>query len=336
MRLTAGISPHPAVFHRWQFRPQLEKLEDRCLLSICDTRDYTIKDLGTFDPPENGEASVALGIYDPNHISGEADSLPGPMPSLRAFRYDGDNMHNLGLILGTEQFSKARQLTVVDGEDHITGFVQHSSSRHEAMYLNGETEDMIGLGTFGGHNSEGSDINSSRIIVGWAQENPVGFGPGDDPPTVAQLDRGFWADGTELPVPTLHEIPRLAGCDLCHGQAYGINDNGIVVGYSQLQIGGPIHAFKYTIGQAVSRDLGTLGGADSRAWEINDNGKVVGQSTTGAAGSPTRGFLHDGIMNDLGALPGHTYAVALDINNSDTVVGFSAESESDIEDGLLQ
>jgi probable HAF family extracellular repeat protein len=194
------------------------------------------------------------------------------------------------------------------------------------MYWNGAAElpTMVGLGTLGGHNSEGSDINSSLVITDWAQTTGVGFG---DDPTPSQFKRGFWYDTLEQP-PTMREIPTLNDCATCEAEAYGINDNGIIVGWSQSQVAGPQRAFKYTIGQTVARDLGTLGGTHSWAWEINDNGKVVGHSTTADPGSPTHGFLHDGTMHDLGALADHNYALALDINNNDTVVGWSAPTSN--------
>jgi len=68
-------------------------------------------------------------------------------------------------------------------------------------------------------------------------------------------------------------------------------------------------------------DLGTLGGAYSRAEAVNDRGDIVGGSTT-AAGEWHAFLWSRGRMMDLGTLGG-AYSVALDINNRGEVVGVS-------------
>ena len=86
--------------------------------------------------------------------------------------------------------------------------------------------------------------------------------------------------------------------------AYGINDAGQVVGYSETA-NGQIHAFITGPDGAGMTDLGTLGGDFSIAYGINDAGQVVGESTT------DNGQIHafitgpDGVgMTDLGTLGG--------------------------------
>ena len=65
--------------------------------------------------------------------------------------------------------------------------------------------------------------------------------------------------------------------------AFGINDAGQVVGYSDTA-GGTIHAFITGPDGMGMRDLGTLGGLAAMLTGINDAGQVVGYSTT--AGGP--------------------------------------------------
>ena len=69
-------------------------------------------------------------------------------------------------------------------------------------------------------------------------------------------------------------------------------------------------------------DLGTLGGPSSMAHGINDLYQIVGFSTT--TGGAGHGFLWvDGILTDLGTLPGMTHSTAYDINEAGQVVGSS-------------
>ena len=72
-------------------------------------------------------------------------------------------------------------------------------------------------------------------------------------------------------------------------------------------------------------DLGSLGGQSSQAHAINDNEQIVGESfTTSNLPSLTHAFLwENGVMTDLGTLPGFNESQAFDINNSGKVVGVS-------------
>ena len=109
-----------------------------------------------------------------------------------------------------------------------------------------------------------------------------------------------------------------------YSSAYGINDSGQVVGYSNTA-GGDYHAFLYD--STAMTDLGTLGGTYSYAYGINDSGQVVGYS--GTIGHASRAFLYNGTaMTDLGTLGG-TSSYAYSINNSGQVVGQSYTSGGD-------
>jgi probable HAF family extracellular repeat protein len=106
----------------------------------------------------------------------------------------------------------------------------------------------------------------------------------------ANADNGyrhaFLYDGT-----TMKDIGRLARTTKC-SFAYGINNNGNVVGCYDYQWGSTYydHAFLYD-GTRI-KDIGTLGGNASIAYGINDNGIVIGTSSING-NSYKHAFLYD-------------------------------------------
>ncbi len=114
-----------------------------------------------------------------------------------------------------------------------------------------------------------------------------------------------------------------------------VNDNGMVVGYSDLpgEIPNPCgvvasHAFAWTHAEGMV-DLGTLGGMCSRATAINNQGMVVGGSSLpGEIDGRPKGKSHafvwtqGGGMVDIGTFGGN-YSSAVAINNNGMVVGFA-------------
>jgi probable HAF family extracellular repeat protein len=102
-------------------------------------------------------------------------------------------------------------------------------------------------------------------------------------------------------------------------QAFGINDQGQVVGLANLntQI---YHAFFWD-GKTMT-DLGTLGGQLSSATDINGAGQVVGMSHV--SGGKSRAFLQqNGVMQDLGTIGGDSSG-ASGINSAGQVVGWDS------------
>jgi probable HAF family extracellular repeat protein len=92
-------------------------------------------------------------------------------------------------------------------------------------------------------------------------------------------------------------LPTLGGTN---ADAYAINDNGQIVGDSQITGDITRHAFLYSDG--VMHDLGTLGGNLSQALDLNASGQVVGYSYLDD-NVTYRSFLYsDGVMHDLSDL----------------------------------
>jgi probable HAF family extracellular repeat protein len=101
--------------------------------------------------------------------------------------------------------------------------------------------------------------------------------------------------------------------------AYDVNSSFQIVGQSDINSAGYVHAFLYSGG--VMTDLGTLsGGSNSYAFGISESGKVVG---TGDNGSAYHAFVYSGgVMTDLGTLGG-TNSRAYAINDAGGIVGDS-------------
>jgi probable HAF family extracellular repeat protein len=176
----------------------------------------------------------------------------------------------------------------------------------------------------------------------------------------------IWHDGETTTLPTL-------GGE--NAQAYGINDDSIVVGGSNSAPGGVYQACRWENGEVTALagpegtslasainesgqiagtasnhatlwdgdqtiDLGTLGGTNSLGRAINDRSQVAGHSTTTADGqlgaAGTHAFLWEsGKMRDLGTLPGGTFSLAWGIS-ADGVVTGSAEHPDRADDPLLR
>ena len=124
---------------------------------------------------------------------------------------------------------------------------------------------------------------------------------------------------------TMTDLGTLPGQDYC-SDAYGINNNGQVVGISYWP-GVAYHAYIYSGGTMTA--LGTLPGSSSSSWSkaygINDNGQVVGDAVTSSG--HWHAFLYsNGTMTDIGTLLGSAESVAYAINGSGTVVGTSYPS----------
>jgi probable HAF family extracellular repeat protein len=121
-----------------------------------------------------------------------------------------------------------------------------------------------------------------------------------------------------------------------HGEAQGINDAEMLVGWSH-NAGGFRRAFQWTSGGGMV-DLGVLAGRNnSEALAVNADSEIVGTSLNfGLTPSSRMAFLYLPVdayglgagMNSLGTLGG-TQSVAMDINDSGRVVGGAQNASED-------
>ena len=278
---------------------------------------YKITDLGVLP---NKEESVPAAINNQGLVAGT--STAGTSGEA-AFRYNPNNpapmedigQSNRGVV--SRGFGINNVGTVV-GDSAVAASTTDPSIRHAVLFGSGSA---IDLGTLKKQTfSRANSINGFNQVVGFS-------GSALDTPKSRAF---FWSKPTGM-----IDLGTLGGA---YAQAFAINDSGFITGNSQVLPSATeteaFHAFLSPspsgAGAIGMRDLGTLGGRFSYGMAINAQNHVIGYSTINKVDSRVHAFWFDGNgMKDLGTLapnssnPLEDQSVALGINNSDRVVGYS-------------
>jgi len=160
------------------------------------------------------------------------------------------------------------------------------------------------LGALGGDWSFAFGINDSAQVVGGAE---VGAAPDN-------WEHAFlWEAGTGMT-----DLGTLGSGDV-YSASQGVNDSGQVVGWSD-DTGSVEHAFLWKNDGNPMTSLGTLDGAESRAYGINNATQVVGGADINMAGDRHPFLWEAGTMTDLGTFGG-SWGEAYAINDDSQVVG---------------
>lgn len=180
----------------------------------------------------------------------------------------------------------------------VAGLVFSGAERASAQ--NGDWT-VIDLGTHGGNWSRPYDINESGELVGTSQIDPDS----------TRYHGWYWTlDAGLVEIPT---------DPTARSKARSINNAGLIAGWSSAVGSGP-HAM-YTENK-VQRDLGTFGGATSKARQINEQNTIVGFAENSAGQRIAFRWLYGvGILESLGTLGGDE-SEARSVNNFGQVVGW--------------
>lgn len=318
--------------------------------------------------------SVQVGENRHSHLwfNGDTNDLHNVVHFIMQHPYFGIGKHeafaisNGGQIVGTAQLKVDCQ---PDDIDVTTAFILMPGVLTDlATPYAGDA--LINLRTLGGnlcvaHDSAATAISNANHVVGWADKNAPA---GDTHAFVVAPQGGNWFVDI-LPLPPADPSPDgindnmtdLGTLDVFSSvsAATGVNDYGVVVGYSYtatntLNGQAGYHAFRIVPqggvwfidagdgpcspclsngresdcgscgSNSLMDDLGTLGGLNSWARGINNAGVIVGESDT--ADRHVRAFKWvNGVMTDLGTLGGDNSSASR-INDNGDIVGWAEDS----------
>ncbi|MCL5745253.1 MAG: PEP-CTERM sorting domain-containing protein [Acidobacteria bacterium] len=198
-------------------------------------------------PTLGGSSGAAWGLNDAGTAVGNAELSAG---GFHAALWDAGGVTDLGTLGGS--YSVAYDLN--DGGRAVGTAYDAVGQERASLWESGSAVDLGDLS--GGRWTAARSINEAGEIILWGK-----------PSGVAENHAVFWRGDAGSPVV---DLGTFGGSE---SWAYGLNDQGFVVGWAG-KADGTYHAFVWD--GAVMTDLGTLGGPFSSAYGINDQGTIVG------------------------------------------------------------
>lgn len=290
--------------------------------------------------------SAATSISNRSHIVGWADRADGvihaflvaPEAGVYFKDDDDDSVNDLMVDLGTLSATAdpVSSATAVNDLGQVTGYAYTNTADGQTAYraflitpldndsdgfgdtwfvgVNNVNTLMVDLGTLGGLNSWGRDVNNAGQVVGEsAYDNAVGD----------HYTRAFvWQGGNMTDLGALR-----TDADTGSSSASAINEAGQVVGWAEND-NAERRAFIYENGELkdlndllwLVNDDGTTSTVRvtlTEARDINEDGIIVGWGTVGSSDdAETRGFLLNPVMVDPSTAPDPN-----DTDNGDSDVG---------------
>jgi probable HAF family extracellular repeat protein len=269
------------------------------MIDICPTKNYC----------------GARGINDHGEVVGfQAPRTPGYWAEGIVVRADGTHYLHLSTLYKGGTISPA----AVNRTGQIAGYVGHADPKSVHAIVttpNGIAHDFTDLGSLGtgaGDISWATAINTAGMVVG-----ATGVGKSRNP------THAFVVEGVEGGMVDLGTL----GGD--NSIAYGVSNDGWIVGTSETPGNAANHAFIDRFGAHGFVDIGTLGGGDySAAISVNSRGHAVGFSSL-AGWECDHAFIYDATtarLVDLNALVDLPKGVvlwgAIAINEKDQIAAY--------------
>lgn len=277
--------------HKPQWRKTVTTLSLLCIAGAASAAPiYRITDLGTLNP---SGSSWAYGLNDAGQVTGMTMK---PVWSNEAYVWSSTaGMQALGQLPGST-FPVSYGYGIND-TGTVVGFGYVGGSAPHALRWSSATG-MQDLGDpADSYHSRAYAINSGGLVAGYSYDS-------------GGKQAVIWSANGSM------QVLGQAGPGASDSEARAINSAGDVAGSSQgkaflwTQSGG-MQTFDFDVGYG------------SWAYGMNDAQTVVGRANIG--GGYARAFVWSAGagMTNIGALPGHSDAIALDINNSGYAVGSS-------------
>jgi probable HAF family extracellular repeat protein len=276
------------------YRPKLERLEDRDLLT------YAIADLGAL----TGRVSTPFGINAGGDVVG-ASQVFGSYGTHAFQALGGNSMTELPDVYPPPDYAWG-----INPSGEISGCCYLASSGQHLAYLDihGVMWTIMPFGYDQNYyyTSAGRGIDDAGDVVG--DFNSTQY-PG--------YPRAFYYYAK------IQSVTILGTLGGARSYGYDINNVGQIVGSSDADADGHLRPFLYQGG--VMTNLGSLdpsGQGNTEAYAINDAGQVAGYSEVLSPSWHQRAFLYTGgSMKDLGTLPGSANSKAYGLNGHGDVVG---------------
>lgn len=316
-------------------------LQDQAQNADQSTR-YTIQDLGVFgaNPSVPGGPLV---VTDSGWISSSSAVGPDVTAPEHAILYYNGNPIDVGTpglfgLGGNSMGYGVNESGVIAGEaeDNLPGlattedfcgfqFAGFSSSPTPCVPFVRQKGRMVALPTLGGVNGSATEINSSGMVGGYAENTTVD--PDCTAPQKYQFKPVVWNNGAVQALPTGSDADGVVTAVNDRGDAAGASGSCAPLNPTLLLYLNPTHAVLWRHG--VATDLGNLGGQfNNLPHGMNNLGQVVGESDL-AGDQTAHAFLASPgtKMQDLGTVGSDTYSFGFGINDAGDIVGLSANAD---------
>ena len=259
---------------------------------------------------------VSVGTSENGKIDPDTSVL-----QIRAVTWKDGHIRNLGTFGGNHSFASA-----INNRDQIVGFALNKIPDPYSLFdfgIGGFTSGtqtraflwqgggMQDLGTLGGPDAWAAFINERGQVAGYSYTNSIA----NQTTGVPTADPFLWTKSAGL-----IDLGTLGGT---FGVPVGLNNRGQVIGQSNLAGDQSFDPFLWDGKELIDMFTTGIGGNFLFANSINDAGEVIG-----AAAFQNHPFdaaiWHNGLVTDLGTLPGDCFSQAFVMNSQGQIAGNSA------------